>query len=49
MPWDDHDSDFFDGFTDGLFFSNIGCGWYIIIVIVCSSYSLRMLNYLFYQ
>ncbi len=33
MPWDDHDSDFFDGFTDGLIFSNMGCGWYIIIVL----------------
>lgn len=34
MPWDDSDDDFFDGFTDGLLFSNLGCVAIIVILIV---------------
>lgn len=34
MPWDNSDSDFFDGFTDGMMFSNLGCLAIVIIVIV---------------
>jgi hypothetical protein len=32
MPWDDSDNDFFDGFTWGLLFSNMGC---FVVVLIC--------------
>lgn len=32
MPWDDSDTDFFDGFLDGLLFSNMGCFTWLLLV-----------------
>lgn len=33
MPWDDSDSDFFDGFSTGLIFSN-GPFWVILLILI---------------